>query len=142
MTIIQQINQFISRQPEPKQSDLQRLHLLMLQILPGCKLWFDSGVNSENRTINNPTIGYGSHTMKYADGKSKEVFQVGLSANATGISVYILGIKDKNFLVQNYAPSLGKAKVTGYCIRFKMLKDINIETLEAAIRGGVEASKS
>jgi hypothetical protein len=60
-------------------------------------------------------------------------------ANKTGISVYILGIKDKKYLAITYGKKLGKASVTGYCIRFKKLKDINIDTLEAAIRYGVEA---
>jgi hypothetical protein len=31
--------------------------------------------------------------------------------------------------------------VTGYCIKFKKLKDIHIDTLEAAIRDGVEQTK-
>jgi hypothetical protein len=60
-------------------------------------------------------------------------------ANKTGISVYILGIKDKKYLAITYGKKLGKASVTRYCIRFKKLKDINIYTLEAAIRYGVEA---
>ena len=34
---------------------------------------------------------------------------------------------------------IGKANVTGYCIRFKTLKDINLDILEAAIRYGVAA---
>ena len=34
---------------------------------------------------------------------------------------------------------MGGASVTGYCIRFKALKDINIDTLEAAMRYGFAA---
>ena len=86
-----------------------------------------------------PNIGYGSHTIKYADGTTREFYQIGISANKTGISVYILGIKDKKYLAQTYGKQLRKASVTGYCIRFKTLKDINIDVLEAAIRYGVEA---
>ena len=63
-----------------------------------------------------------------------------MSANKTGISVYILGIPDKNYLAQTYGPDLGKASVTGYCIRFKTLKDINTGILENAIQYGVETS--
>ena len=33
---------------------------------------------------------------------------------------------------------LGNASVTGYCIRFRALKDINIDTLEAAIQYGLQ----
>jgi hypothetical protein len=108
-------------------------------VLPECKLWFDDGKNSENKTISNPTIGYGFHTIKYANGKTREFFKIGISSNKTGISVYILGIKNKTYLVQTYGKKLGKANVSAYCIRFKTLKDINIDILEAAIQYGVEA---
>ncbi|QHV96739.1 DUF1801 domain-containing protein [Spirosoma endbachense] len=136
----EQINEYITSQPEPKRIDMEELHRLVLQVLPGCKLWFDTGKNSENKTVANPTIGYGFQTIKYADGKIRDFFQIGLSANKTGISVYILGINDKAYLAQTFGKEIGKASVTGYCIRFKNLKDINIDILEAAIRYGVEVT--
>lgn len=140
MNVQEQIEKYITGQPEPKRSDMQELHTLILQTLPECKLWFDDGKNSENKTVSNPTVGYGSHTMKYADGKTRDFFQIGMSANKTGISIYILGIKDKTYLAQTFGKELGKASVTGYCIRFNRLKDININTLEAAIRYGAKAT--
>ena len=136
----EQIEKYIASQPEPKRSDMQALHHHILQVLPGCKLWFDNGKNSENKTVSNPNIGYGFYTIKYADGKTRDFFQIGLSANTTGISVYILGIKDKTYLAETYGKQLGKATVTGYCIKFKTLKDINVDILKAAIRYGVEAT--
>ena len=138
MNVQEQINAFITSQPEPKCSALQELHRTTLQAMPEGKLWFFDGKNNENKTVSNPTIGYGSHTIKYADGKTKEWFQIGISANVTGISVYILGIKDKTYLAQTYGKKIGKASVSGYCIRFKTLKDINIDVLESAIRYGLE----
>ena len=140
MNVEEQINNYITSQPEPKRSDMQALHSFILQVLPGYKLWFLDGKNSDNKTVSNPNIGYGFYTIKYADGKTREFYQIGLSANQTGISVYILGIKDKTWLAQTYGKKLGKANVTGYCIKFKTLKDINIDVLEAAIRYGVENS--
>ena len=140
MNIQDQIKEYITSQPEPKRSDMQALHRIILQVMPACKLWFLDGKNSENKTVSNPNIGYGSHTIKYADGKTREFYQIGLSANATGVSVYVLGIKDKTYLAQTYRKKLGKANVTGYCIRFKKLKDINTDILEAAIRDGIETS--
>src|SRR5580658_6659712 len=139
MDIQGQIDEYITCQPEPKRSDMQALHQIILQLMPACQLWFLDGKNSENKTVSNPNVGYGFHTIKYADGKTREFFQIGMSANKTGISVYILGIKDKTYLAQTYGKTLGKASVSGYCIRFKTLKDINIDVLEAAIRYGVEA---
>ncbi len=141
MNIEEQIKTHISNQPEQKRIDMQTLHRLILQVMPACKLWFLDGKNSENKTVSNPNIGYGSQTMKYADGKTRAFYQIGISANKIGISVYILGIKDKNYLAQAYGKKLGKASVSGYCIKFKMLKDIHLNVLEEAIRYGLEASE-
>src|SRR5688572_10550296 len=138
MNVQAQIKEYITSQPEPKRSDMQELHRIILEVMPSCKLWFLDGKNSENKTVSNPNIGYGLHTIKYADGKTREFYQIGISANSTGISVYILGIEDKTYLAKTYGKKLGKASVTGYCIRFKALKDINTDTLQAAVRYGVE----
>jgi len=140
MNVQEQIKEYITSLPEPKRSDMQELHKFILQVLPGCKLWFLDGKNSENKVVSNPNIGYGTYTIKYADGKTKEFYQIGLSGNTTGISVYILGITDKAYLAQTFGKDLGKASVSGYCIKFKNLKDINTNILEAAIRYGVEAT--
>lgn len=140
MNVQEQITNYITCLPEPKRSDMKELHRLLLKVLPGCKLWFDEGKNNENKTINNPTIGYGAYTIKYANGKTREFFQIGISANKTGISVYILGISDKTYLAQTFGKQLGKANVSGYCIRFKTLTEINIDILEAAVRYGVNNS--
>jgi Domain of unknown function (DU1801) len=140
MNIQEQINEYIGSQPEPKHSEMQALHELILQVLQGCKLWFLDGKDSEGKTVSNPNIGYGNQTIKYADGTTKAFYQIGLSANTTGISVYIIGLKDKTYLAKTYGKELGKASVSGYCIKFKTLKVIDIDVLEAAIRYGVEAT--
>jgi hypothetical protein len=139
MNVQEEIKKYITSQPEPKLSYMQALHRNILQVMPACKLWFLDGKNSENKTVSNPNIGYGLRTIKYADGKTTEFYQIGLSANTTGISVYILGINDKTYLTKTYGKKIGKASVTGYCIKFKTLKDVNIEILESAIRDGFEA---
>ena len=136
MNTKEQIKEYISAQPEKKSSDLQALHSRILKLKPACKLWFLDGKNSENKVVSNPNIGYGLQTMKYADGKTREFYQVGISTNSTGISVYIMGMEDKTYLVKTYGKKIGKASVTGYCIKFKSLKDIKMEVLEDAIRDG------
>lgn len=138
MNVPEQIQKYLASQPEPKRSEMEALHRVILQVMPACKLWFLHGKDSAGKTVSNPNIGYGTYTMKYADGTTREFYQIGLSANKTGISVYIMGIEDKKYLSQVYGKEIGKASVTGYCIRFKTLKDINIEILEAAIRFGFE----
>src|SRR4029078_4089882 len=119
MNVQEQIKKYIVSQPEPKRSDMETLHRTTLQVLPECKLWFLDGKNSENKIVSNPNIGYGLHTIKYANGTTREFYQIGLSANKSGISVYILGIKDKTYLARTFGKKLGKASVSGYCINFK-----------------------
>jgi len=138
MNVQEQIEAYITRQPEPKRRDMQELHRIIQQIIPACKLWFLDGKNNENKIVSNPNIGYGSHTIKYADGTTRVFYQIGLSANKTGISVYILGIKDKAFLAQTFGEKIGKASVSGYCIKFKSLNEIDTEILKGAIQYGIK----
>ncbi len=137
MNTEEQIKTYIESQPDSKRTDLEALHLRILSLMPHCKIWFLDGKDSAGKIVSNPNIGYGLQTIHYADGKTKEFYQIGVSANTTGISVYIMGIEDKKHLPDTYGKTIGKASVTGYCIKFKTLKDINIDVLEAAILDGV-----
>lgn len=129
-----QIKDYIGSQPDPKRGDLQALHNFILEWMPGSKLWFLDGRDEKGKVVSNPNIGYGSYRIQYADGTTKEFYQVGLSANSAGISVYIMGLKDKTFLLKTYGKKIGKATVTGYCIKFKTLKDIKLDVLKEAIK--------
>ena len=138
MNVREQIKNYIASQPEPKRSDMQELHRIILKIRPTCKLWFLNGKDANGKVVSNPDVGYGSRDHKYADGTAGEFYQIGVSPNKSGISVYILGIQNKKYLAETFGRELGNAKVTGYCIRFKKLEDINTGILEAAIRFGFE----
>ncbi|HQR33095.1 MAG TPA: DUF1801 domain-containing protein [Blastocatellia bacterium] len=142
MNVQKQIKDHIAAQPEPKRSDMQELHAIILGLMPGCKLWFLDGKDERGQTVSNPNIGYGSQTIKYADGKTREFYQIGISANTTGISVYIMGIKDKKYLAETYGKTLGKASVTGYCIKFRTLRNINVDILKAAMLYGIEQTSA
>lgn len=138
MSIDQQIKDYFAAQPEPKRTDMRELHRAILGLMPKGKLWFMDGKDGSGKTVSNPNVGYGTQTLKYANGDTREFYQIGISANTTGISVYILGIEDKKYLTQAFGKDLGKAKVTGYCIKFRALRDINMETLKAAMKYGID----
>ncbi len=137
MTVQEQIEEYITSHKEPKRSDLENLHQIILALIPDCKLWFLEGKNDENKTVSNPNIGYGLHIMKYTDGKTRDFYKIGMSANTTGISVYIMGIEEKKFLAHTFGEKIGKASVTSYCIKFKELDDINIDVLKEAIQAAL-----
>ena len=142
MNVHNQIKDHIAAQPEPKRSDMQELHDIILGMMPDCKLWFLDGKDERGRTVSNPNIGYGVQTTKYADGKIKEFYQIGISANTSGISVYIMGIKDKKYLAEKYGKKIGQASVTGYCIKFRTLRNIDVDTLVDAMRYGIEQTRA
>ena len=142
MTTEELISRYLESVPEPKQSDMRSLHSIILGMNPGCKLWFLDGKDESGRVVSNPSIGYGTLNKQYANGKIKEVFQAGISANSAGLSVYIMGIGEKKYLQEKYGDSIGKANVTGYCIKFKALRDINQHILRDAIQDGIEQTRA
>jgi len=137
MTVQKQIKEYITAQPEPKRSEMQELHGMILALMPACKLWFLDGKDEKGKIVSNPNIGYGSQTTEYANGKTREFYRIGVSANTTGISVYIMGVEDKKYLAQTFGRDLGEASVTGYCVKFKTLEDIKVDVLRAAIQYGI-----
>ncbi len=137
MDVHTQISDYLAAQPERKRGDMQALHDMIVRLMPGGRLWFLDGKDEAGRTVSNPNIGYGLLARVYADGRTREFYQIGLSANTAGISVYIMGLDDKTYLAETYGAALGKASVTGYCIKFSTLRNINLAVLEAAIRDGV-----
>jgi len=137
MNVQTQIDDYLAAQPEPKRGEMQTLHDRMLRLMPGGRLWFVDGKDESGKTVSNPSIGYGLRTISYADGSIRAFYQIGLSANTGGISVYIMGLDDRAYLAETYGDALGKATVTGYCIKFGSLRNIELSVLEAAIRDGV-----
>ena len=142
MDISERVEAYLAKQPEPKQTDLRQLHSHVLAEFPECRLWFSDGTNEDGKVVANPSIGYGVRTISYADGSSREFYRIGLSANTTGISVYVLGLDDKTYLARTYGDSIGKASVTGYCIRFRGLSVIDADVLHAAIRDGMTVGQT
>jgi hypothetical protein len=142
MNVQNQIKEYIATQPEPKRGEMEQLHRIILALMPACKLWFLDGNDEKGKIVSNPNIGYGSQALKYANGKTREFYQIGISANTAGISVYIMGLEDKKYLAEKFGKDLGKASVTGYCIKFKTLTDIKIDVLKAAMQYGIEQTGS
>ncbi len=142
MALMDQIEGYLASLPGPKQADLRRLHGAIRELNPGCELWFLDGQDETGKVVSNPNIGYGTLIKSYAGGKTKPFYQVGISANTAGLSVYLMGMDDKAYLQQAYGPTIGKASLTGYCIKFKALKDVDWEVLTRAIQDGMARTRA
>ncbi|PZR29030.1 MAG: hypothetical protein DI535_04730 [Citrobacter freundii] len=138
MNVKSQIKEYIDSHEDDKRDDMQSLHKHILKVMPKGKLWFLDGKDGKGKVVSNPSIGYGHYSIQYKDGSTKEFYQIGLSSNTAGISVYIMGLEDKNYLSAHFGKTIGKATVTGYCIKFRKLKDIKMDILEEAIRYGIK----
>lgn len=141
MDVQAQIRDYIAGQAGPKRAELQALHQRILEISPDCRLWFLDGRNEEGKIVSNPNIGYGFQTIRYAGGKGRDFYRIGLSANTAGISIYIIGLDDKTVLARTFGGRLGKAGITGYCIRFKSVKDLDQAVLDEMVRFGLSADR-
>jgi len=133
MNVCEQIDDYIADQAQPKREDLRTLHQIMLKISPHCRLWYLDGKNAEGKVISNPSIGYGFQWLKYANGETKEFYQIGISANSSGISIYVMGLDNKMYLSQTYGGRLGKVTITGYCVKFRSLKDLDLSIVEEMV---------
>ncbi|MBX7183284.1 MAG: DUF1801 domain-containing protein [Bacteroidia bacterium] len=142
MDVKSQIADYLNGLSGNQQGQMRQLHGFLLEWFPGVRLWFSDGRNEDGKIVSNPSIGYGHYWQIYANGSRKELFQIGISSNKTGISIYVLGIKDKHWLSENFSKSIGKAIVTGYCIKFRILSDISLEVLKVALQEGVRKSST
>ena len=141
MSVEQQIDTYLNSLPESRRNEMIELHHLIMPLFRYDRLWFLDGKDKTGKVVSNPNIGYGSQIIESAGGKSKEFYRVGISANTTGISVYILNIRDKSYLRDTFGKDIGKATVTGYCIKFRSLKDIRLDVLISAARAGAEGGR-
>jgi hypothetical protein len=137
MGVREEIDRYIADLSPEKSEELRHLHRRILEISPGAKLWFLDGRNDDGEVISNPNIGYGSATLSYANGKSRPFYKIGLSANTFGLSVYVMGLKDRRYLLETYGARLGKAKITGYCIKFKSVREVDLGVLEEIIADAI-----
>jgi hypothetical protein len=142
MSVREQIDRYIGDQSPAKSEELRDLHRRILELSPDAKLWFLDGRDANGKVVSNPNIGYGSATLTYASGDSRAFYKVGLSANTAGLSVYVMGLKDKTYLSETYGSRLGKAKITGYCIRFRSVKDVDLGVLEEVVADAMGAGSA
>lgn len=111
--------EYIASVEEPKRSELQQLHDLIRGTLPD----FEPVIVSS-------FMGYGPYHYKYQSGREGDWVKVALSANKTGISLYICCGDANGYFPEQAKDRLGKASIGKSCIRFKKLQDLNMDTVK------------
>ena len=137
MGVVDQIEAYLESQPEPKRREMTAFHHSIVALFSDCHLWYLDGKNDRGERVTNPNIGYGRLKLPHAGGSGRDFYQIGMSANTVGISIFIMGLKDRTYLPQKFGGTIGNATVTGYCVKFQKVSDIQTEVLMAAIRDGI-----
>ena len=134
MSTAEKISQHLATLSREKSAELSRLYQLIHGEMSTEDLQFFDGKNEQGKVITNPTIGFGQCRLTYSDGSFQDTFRLGISANSTGLSIHILGLKDKKFLNDFLGTRLSKAKITRYVIRFGKMKDVDEGVLRELVR--------
>ena len=123
-------------------SEIQQIHSLILSLMPNGKLHFESGVSDNGKIIHNPTLCYGELDLPLSGGKTRKTFQIGLTSNATGLSIHVMGLRNKCSLKELMGHNIGKASITGYCLRMKTINDISLEALSEGLTKAIQVQLS
>lgn len=120
--------EYFDQIPEPRKSDIKFLDNLIQKVLPGMerKMW-------------NSVIGYGSYHYKYKTGREGDWFIVGLASQKNYISLYICAVKNGKYVAETYKDKFPKASIGKSCIRFKNIKDIDLDILKKVVKEGADA---
>lgn len=137
-----QIDAYLQSVNELQKADLLLLSDLLSNNFINPILSFNTGIDENGKRVSNPSIGFGQYNHVFSNGVSKKLFQVGISANTGGISIYLLGLPKTSNLKSTFGAALGQAQITGYCIKFKSTRKINTECLIEGINQLYKAAAS
>ncbi len=99
---------------------------------------FQGVVRSDPVMWGSDIVGFGSYTMRYADGREMDWPLTGFSPRKAALVLYIPGLR-------NFGPEvkrLGKCKASGGCLHVKRLHDVDTKGLKDLVAAAVKAKKA
>lgn len=81
------------------------------------------------------TIGYGVYKYEYSSGRKGEAHTLGFYPRKGKITVYLM---DGTARYSDLLEKLGKHSITGYCVYFKRLDDIDLDVLRKIIQSSYD----
>lgn len=116
--------QYIDSLDEPRRTQIQTLHDLIINTVPKQKPFLISGM-----------LGYGKYHYKYASGREGEWCLIGLASQKNYISVYVCAVtKTGDYMAEAHKADFPKASIGRSCIRFKKIEDIDLEKLKQVLK--------
>ena len=115
--------EYIAGIPEPRRSEIEKIHELIQKTAPTLKPHILSGM-----------IGYGTYRYRSASGKDGDWSLILLANNKDYISVHICSAEHGKYIAESYKEKLPKANIGKSCIRVKSLKDMELSVLTEIIK--------
>jgi hypothetical protein len=114
--------EYIAGLEEPRRGEIERLHGLIRETLPGLEPHVASGM-----------LAYGRYRYRYATGREGDASLISLASRKAYISLYVACVSDGAYLAEGYAERLPNASIGKSCVRFKRVDDVNLETVRELI---------
>jgi hypothetical protein len=115
-------DQLIEGLPEPRRSDIARMHRLIRKTLPALAPFVHGGM-----------LGYGPYHYRYPSGREGDWFRVGLASHKSYISLYACAADKKGYVAERYRNRLPGADIGKSCVRFKRVEDLDLEAVRALL---------
>lgn len=114
---------YIEALPEPRRTDVRRLHDLIRETVPDLAPTMDFRM-----------LGYGPFHYRYASGREGDTAILLVASNKQKVSLYVSAADDRGYLAEAYADRLGKVSCGKSCIRFSRLDDLDLDALRDLLR--------
>lgn len=108
---------YIDSLPEPRRSQMQHLHDVILDALPG--------IDVETVVYSGPMIGYGWYDYSNSKGPAGRWFSVGLANRKSYISLYAMGQEDGGYMVEAWHDRFPGTKTGRSCINITKPESID-----------------
>lgn len=129
-----EIAAYLAGLPPAQAADLARLHQIVAAILPDGPVRLLDGRDATGKVVTNPAIAHGACVIPLAGGRGRDSHRIGLAATRAGISIHLMSIRDRAWLAATHGARLPAAQMTGYCLRFRRLADLDLSVLEDVLR--------
>ena len=117
------VEEYLLMVPDDRKNDIDFLHDFIQKAVPNLKPYFATNM-----------IGYGSFYYLDSKKQKKDWPIIALANQKNYVSIYVCAvIKDKD-AIEKYKKELGKHSKGISCIRFKKIKETNLETLKIVLK--------
>lgn len=116
---------YLATLPAARRADVKALHTAIRRAAPRLKPYV---------AYHGTMIGYGPYHYRYASGREGDCPTIALSSRAQYISLYVLGQRGGQSLVQSARKQLGQVACGRSCIRIKRLADLSLPAAMALVR--------